>query len=105
MGNVIGFAFALPLTYFLARGALKKPMIMRLLGLLGLGGTQGFIGWWMVKSGLEKKPDYHISPKVSVYRLFVHLNMAMIIFSLLFWNSMTLLQGPAEKAWTKSNFK
>jgi len=54
----------------------------------------------MVKSGLEKKPDYHTSPKVSVYRLFVHLNMAILIFSLLFWNSMTLLGSPAEKSWT-----
>lgn len=59
----------------------------------------------MVKSGLMKKPDYHISPKVSVYRLFVHLNMAMVIFSFLSWNAYTLLRVSAESTWTLKNFK
>jgi len=104
LGNGVGFLFMLPLGYFAWRGVLLKGLKIRLFGLLALGGFQGLIGWWMVKSGLKQKPDYHVEPKVSVYRLFVHLNMAVVLFSILFWNSLTLLQKPAEAKWTTTNF-
>jgi len=36
----------------------------RCLGLFAFGGLQGLIGWWMVKSGLNEKPDYQTRPRV-----------------------------------------
>ena len=58
MGNFIGGAFFIPYMIFTLRGTFTKKMHFRLLSLLALGGTQGLIGWWMVKSGLNKKEDY-----------------------------------------------
>jgi cytochrome c oxidase assembly protein subunit 15 len=108
-GNAIGLLFGLPMIYFWARGCFRAPMKRRMLGLLALGGSQGLIGWWMVKSGLQPKPAYHNEPKVpsphqvSVYRLFVHLNCAIGIFSLLFWNGLTLVRPSAEVSWRAIN--
>jgi cytochrome c oxidase assembly protein subunit 15 len=48
----------------------------------------------MVKSGLEKKPDYQARPRVSVYRLFIHLSLATILYTGLVWNALTLLRKP-----------
>lgn len=66
----------------------------RILLLLGLGGLQGAIGWWMVKSGLNEKPDYQSRPRVSPYRLATHLTMATALYSGLIWNAFTLLIKP-----------
>ena len=52
-GRVLGLVFALPAAYFVARGAVPRPLGARLGLLLLMGGTQGAVGWWMVKSGLE----------------------------------------------------
>lgn len=52
-GRGLGLAFLGPLGFFVARGHVTAPLARRL-GLLALmGGGQGFVGWWMVKSGLE----------------------------------------------------
>ena len=40
------------------RGYLLKPLYLRCFGLFSMGGLQGYIGWWMVKSGLSKSPEY-----------------------------------------------
>ncbi|MGL4405720.1 MAG: COX15/CtaA family protein, partial [Notoacmeibacter sp.] len=56
-----------------------KPLKPRLLILLALGGLQGFIGWWMVSSGLTERTD------VSQYRLATHLTLASIIFAGTMW--------------------
>lgn len=105
LGRTLGFVFTLPFAYFGLRGQLRRRLVFRMFGMFGLGLCQGMIGWWMVRSGLESKPDYHTSPKVSVYRIFVHLNMAMIIFSFLLWNSLTLLMPATETRWTASSFQ
>jgi cytochrome c oxidase assembly protein subunit 15 len=65
-GNAIGMMFGLPMIYFWARGYFKRKMKLRMLGLLALGGTQGLIGWWMVKSGLMPKPGYQTEPRVQL---------------------------------------
>lgn len=52
-GRALGVFFALPLTYFLARGYITRQLGLRLSSLFALGAGQGLIGWWMVKSGLE----------------------------------------------------
>ncbi|ETO27953.1 cytochrome c oxidase assembly protein cox15 [Reticulomyxa filosa] len=91
-GRFIGLAFSVPLVYFVATGriGLSSPL-MRNLGLLfALGGTQGLIGWWMVKSGLkdEGNQTWNNLPKVSPYRLATHLGMAFTIFVLLLYNGL-----------------
>lgn len=89
--------------YFWARGYFKTNMKYRMMGLLGIGGLQGLIGWWMVRSGLGPKPAYQTQPRVSVYRLFVHLNTAIFIYSVLFWNGLTLLRPAPETTWRVLN--
>ena len=52
-GRGLGVVFALPFTFFLAKGFITRQLGLRLSGLFALGAGQGLIGWWMVKSGLE----------------------------------------------------
>jgi cytochrome c oxidase assembly protein subunit 15 len=79
LGRIIGFAFAIPLFLFWITRRLEPELKPRLLLLLALGGVQGFIGWWMVSSGLVERTD------VSQYRLAVHLTLACIIFAYALW--------------------
>jgi cytochrome c oxidase assembly protein subunit 15 len=85
LGRVVGFAFAIPLGIFWWHGKIDRALGAKLLVLLLLGGLQGFIGWWMVASGLSVRTD------VSQYRLAVHLTLACIIFVALIWVATTLL--------------
>ena len=87
LGRFIGLIFALPFLYFLVRRAVKKSLIPRLVLLFMLGGAQGVIGWWMVKSGLVDRPD------VSHYRLTVHLGMAFMLYIALLWTGLEQLRG------------
>jgi cytochrome c oxidase assembly protein subunit 15 len=70
----VGLVFALPLAWFWVRGRLEQGVKPKLLGLLALGGLQGAVGWWMVKSGLADRVD------VAHERLAVHLTLACLIF-------------------------
>jgi cytochrome c oxidase assembly protein subunit 15 len=79
LGRLIGVAFALPLIYFWLRGRLKQGTGAKFLGIFLLGGVQGVIGWYMVKSGLSDRVD------VSQYRLALHLTTALAILSLIVW--------------------
>ena len=54
-------------------------MVWRLGGVFLLGGLQGLLGWYMVKSGLVDRPE------VSQYRLAAHLCLALLIYALLLW--------------------
>lgn len=85
LGRLIGFVFAVPLVYFWMRKSIPRGYGPRLLGLLFLGGAQGLLGWFMVKSGLVDHPE------VSHYRLAAHLTLAFIIFAALFWTALDLL--------------
>ncbi|KAI1329475.1 cytochrome c oxidase assembly protein COX15 [Xylariaceae sp. FL0255] len=81
-GRFIGLSFALPAMYFVARRRVSRPMAWSLAGISGLIGFQGFIGWWMVKSGLKDDlfaPGSH--PRVSQYRLTAHLATAFVCYS------------------------
>ena len=73
LGRIIGLVFIFPFAYFLLRGAINKRWIPHLITLFVLGGLQGFLGWWMVKSGLSMRTD------VSQYRLALHLAVASVI--------------------------
>lgn len=105
LGNAIGGILILPFTYFAIRRYFRPRMLKRMSGLLLMLGTQGLIGWWMVKSGLHAKPDYHTSPRVSVYRLFVHLNAAMMIYGFALWHGLTLIRQNPESVWNPKNFQ
>lgn len=89
-GRMIGIAFALPFAFFLIKGWLNRPLVLRLSLLLVLGGLQGVIGWWMVKSGLVDRPD------VSQYRLATHLIMAFLIIAFALWAALDLLSDKAS---------
>lgn len=92
-GRAIGLTFVLPAVYFVARGKVSKPMAWRLLGIAGLIGFQGFIGWWMVKSGLKDDlfaPGSH--PRVSQYRLTAHLGTAFICYAAMLWSGLSILR-------------
>ena len=86
-GRLLGVAFALPLIGFVLAGRVPSGFGLRLMLLLGLGGAQGLIGWWMVKSGLSQDAT------VSQYRLATHLAMALLIFGLLVWTALDLRDG------------
>lgn len=79
LGRVIGLAFFIPMVAFWAAGRIEPWLKPRLVIGLALGGLQGFVGWWMVASGLVDRVD------VSQYRLATHLTLAFAIFAYLFW--------------------
>lgn len=85
IGRFIGLVFLLPFLYFMITKQLSKPTIKKSLILLGLGAFQGFLGWYMVKSGLVDRPD------VSHYRLAAHLSTAFITFAYTFWVALDLM--------------
>lgn len=93
LGRFIGVAFFVPMVAFWAAGRIEPWLKPRLIIGLALGGLQGFVGWWMVASGLVDRVD------VSQYRLATHLTLALIIFAYLFWIARRLAphQAPSEE--------
>ena len=94
--------FTGPLVYFAARRKIPRWLVPRLGGLFALGGMQGLIGWWMVKSGLDletssARGDKTQEIRVSPYRLATHLSMAFITYTALLWTAMDIL-NPARVA-------
>lgn len=87
LGRAVGFLVLLPLLVFLARRSISKKLGWRLAGIFALGGLQGVVGWYMVKSGLVNDPH------VSHIRLALHLSIAFAIFGWLEW---TLLEVVAS---------
>ncbi|MFN0300701.1 MAG: COX15/CtaA family protein [Burkholderiales bacterium] len=88
LGRLIGIVFIVPLLWFWARGSIDRGLGARLLGVFVLGGLQGALGWYMVKSGLVD------DPKVSHFRLTAHLGLALLIFSAMLWLALGLLFPP-----------
>ncbi|MBA4746455.1 MAG: COX15/CtaA family protein [Muricauda sp.] len=85
IGRFIGVVFILPFLYFLFTKKLDRPTIKKCLILLFMGGFQGFLGWYMVKSGLVDRPD------VSHYRLAAHLTTAFLTFAYSLWVALDLI--------------
>jgi len=85
LGRFIGVVFFIPFVYFLIKKQLSKPTIKKSIILLCLGGFQGFLGWYMVKSGLVDNPD------VSHFRLAAHLTTAFLTFAYTFWVALDLM--------------
>lgn len=84
LGRIIGIIFLIPFIFFLATKKLSTPLIKKLLFVLALGAFQGFLGWFMVKSGLVNNPH------VSHYRLAAHLITALFLFAYLFNLALTI---------------
>ncbi len=93
-GRLIGVVFAVPFMWFWIRGQIDRSLMPRLLGLFALGGLQGFVGWWMVTSGLIDRPS------VSHYRLATHLGLALIIHALMLSLAISLLRPRPQSART-----
>ena len=85
LGRLIGVAFLLPLLWFALRGKIERRLVPRLIGIFVLGGLQGAMGWYMVKSGLVD------DPRVSQYRLTAHLGLAFLIYAAMFWTALDLI--------------
>jgi len=85
LGRVIGLAFFIPFLYFMVKKAIDRPLGLKLTGIFLLGGLQGAMGWYMVKSGLVDNPH------VSQYRLTAHLGLAFLIYAAMFWVALELL--------------
>ena len=80
LGRFVGLSYLIPLLFFTFKKVIKKNSLISLYLILFLIFFQGFIGWYMVKSGLTEGID------VSHYRLSLHLTLAFIIYILLLWN-------------------
>jgi cytochrome c oxidase assembly protein subunit 15 len=89
LGRTIGLVFLMPFLYFLWKGKIDRSLAPKLVGIFVLGGLQGAMGWFMVKSGLVD------DPRVSQYRLTAHLSLAFLIFAAMVWVALGIF---AERA-------
>jgi cytochrome c oxidase assembly protein subunit 15 len=87
LGRLLGVAFFVPFVWFAWTGAIARKDWPRMLLLFALGGLQGFVGWWMVMSGLETRVS------VSQYRLAIHLGVAVILLGAILWTALEYLRG------------
>jgi len=88
-GRLIGFAYALPLFYFVLRRRLPRALLRPLAGILLLGFLEGALGWYMVMSGLAERVE------VSQYRLVAHLALALTIYATTLWVALGILESPS----------
>ena len=96
LGRIIGIVFIVPFVFFFAKGYIKAAEWPKYLLMFILGGMQGVLGWYMVKSGLVDNPH------VSQYRLTAHLFAAFLIYAYMFWVAMSLLfpgSGDKRHSW------
>tara|TARA_R110002049_G_scaffold41623_1_gene125092 strand:+ start:9488 stop:10456 length:969 start_codon:yes stop_codon:yes gene_type:complete len=96
LGRLVGLVFIIPFIYFLVKKMISKELLPKLLLLLFMGGFQGFLGWYMVKSGLNKDPD------VSHFRLAMHLTTAFLTFAYTLWVALGLMYPNRVKGAFKS---
>lgn len=84
VARLVGLVFLFPYIYFLLRGMIPVGMRLKIFYGFVLGGLQGILGWYMVKSGLVDQPE------VSHFRLAAHLLLAFLILGYLYWQSLDL---------------
>ena len=90
LGRLIGLVVFVPLLYFAVRRQIPKPLIPKLVAIFVLGGLQGALGWFMVRSGLVDVP------RVSPYRLTAHLGLAVAIYAWVIWIVFDLQRSPSH---------
>ncbi len=93
LGRMIGVVFLIPFVIFWLTGQISRALTPKLVMMFVLGGLQGALGWYMVKSGLVDRVD------VSQYRLAAHLAMAFFIFAFVLWVALDLRKRPPEGDW------
>jgi cytochrome c oxidase assembly protein subunit 15 len=79
LGRLFGLIFLIPFVFFIIKKVFSKEYNLKLFLLFCLILLQGIIGWYMVKSGLIENIT------VSHFRLAIHLNLALILFSSIYW--------------------
>jgi cytochrome c oxidase assembly protein subunit 15 len=94
IGRIIGLVFIVPFVYFLIKKKLDVSTIKKGIILLCMGAFQGFLGWFMVKSGLIDNPD------VSHFRLALHLTFAFITFAYTLWVALDLIYPERKTVFT-----
>lgn len=92
LGRLIGLVFLIPFLYFWWRQQIKPGLTPKLIVMFVLGGLQGLLGWYMVKSGLVSNPH------VSQYRLTAHLLSAILIYGFILWIMLDLRQNLPYRA-------
>lgn len=80
-GRLIGLVAIAGFVWFAIKGWLSKKWAWRLGALIALGGLQGFIGWWMVASGIGDTDRLDVAP----YRLMTHFGLALLIIAITAW--------------------
>ncbi|WP_116369106.1 COX15/CtaA family protein [Parahaliea mediterranea] len=92
LGRLIGVLFFFPMLFFMLRQRVPAGMQPKLWLLFVLGGCQGLLGWFMVKSGLVDNPH------VSQYRLTAHMGLAVLIYAYMLWLIFDLrFAGPPKR--------
>jgi cytochrome c oxidase assembly protein subunit 15 len=91
LGRLIGVVFFVPFLVFWWAGYISRSLWPKLAGLFALGGLQGAVGWYMVRSGLVDRID------VSQYRLAVHFGIAVLILGVTLWLWLGLRARPKER--------
>jgi cytochrome c oxidase assembly protein subunit 15 len=98
LGRLIGLAFILPFFIFWVKRMIPQGWTLKLIGVLALGGLQGFVGWWMVASGLVGRIE------VAQERLAIHLLLASITFAALVYLATSLRAEPDAAPAPAANF-
>ncbi len=96
LGRIIGFAFIVPLVFFIVTKRVASSLWPRLLLLFVLGGLQGALGWYMVSSGLAERVD------VSQYRLAAHLTLAVALFAAVVYLALTI-EDSSKSLWGRGS--
>jgi len=99
LGRSIGIIFLLPFLFFMATRRVDRTLAPKLITMFVLGGLQGLLGWYMVKSGLINIPH------VSQYRLTAHLGLAVVIYFYMLWVALDLIYPTIDNGAKYANKK
>ena len=91
LGRLIGVLYFFPFLFFALKRRIRPGLMPKLIVLFFMGGLQGLLGWYMVKSGLVN------DPRVSQYRLVAHLGAAVLIYAYMLWVVFDLLLARNQK--------
>ncbi len=86
IGRLVAAFFFFPFLYFSIRGYFTRTVTFKLIFVFLLGGLQGLLGWYMVKSGLVD------NPAVSQYRLTAHLGLAVVLYGYVLWMALQFFE-------------
>jgi heme a synthase len=97
LGRLIGVVFLIPFMIFYFKGWIERKLVVPLIIIFLLGGLQGFVGWYMVKSGLNTLPH------VSHFRLALHQGMALLLIAVIWWTVLSLQHEKRKRSLLSSS--